>query len=139
MKFRDYYNILGLKKDATAHEIRKAYRHIAQKMHPDKTRGDHDKQDKFIEAGEAYEVLRDEKKRNKYDEMYNRSVTLKKNVEDFSESKYDQRSGNFEEVVPGVPWTRFSDFFRHFFGEFYGRDPSGGSSEDHIHYDDLLR
>lgn len=65
---RDYYEVLGVDKSASADEIKKAYRKLALKYHPDKNPGDKEAQDKFIEAAEAYEVLSDADKRAKYDQ-----------------------------------------------------------------------
>lgn len=64
---RDYYEVLGVKKDASADEIKKAYRKSAMKYHPDRNPGDKQAEDKFKELGEAYEVLSDDEKRAKYD------------------------------------------------------------------------
>ncbi|MBD5208501.1 MAG: molecular chaperone DnaJ [Bacteroidales bacterium] len=64
---RDYYEVLGVKKDATADEIKKAYRKMAIKYHPDKNPGDKEAEEKFKEAAEAYDVLSDSEKRAKYD------------------------------------------------------------------------
>src|SRR5437763_1709264 len=63
----DYYNILEISKNATAEEIKKAYRKNAVKYHPDKNPGDAEAEKKFKEISEAYEVLSDEKKRQIYD------------------------------------------------------------------------
>jgi curved DNA-binding protein len=63
----DYYNILGLAKTASAAEIKKAYRKLALKYHPDKTEGDKALEDKFKKISEAYAVLSDPEKRNQYD------------------------------------------------------------------------
>lgn len=65
---RDYYDVLGISKDASKQDIRKAYRTLARKYHPDVNKED-DAQDKFIEAKEAYEVLNDEQKRAQYDQF----------------------------------------------------------------------
>lgn len=64
---KDYYKILGIKKDASQDEIKKAYRKLAIKYHPDKNPGDKSAEEKFKDAAEAYEVLGDEKKRAEYD------------------------------------------------------------------------
>lgn len=64
---KDYYEILGVSKTATADEIKKAYRALAMKYHPDKNAGDADSEEKFKEVSAAYEVLGDELKRKQYD------------------------------------------------------------------------
>ena len=64
---RDYYDVLGASKDASAAELKKAYRKLAIKYHPDKNPDDHEAEEKFKELGEAYEALSDEDKRAAYD------------------------------------------------------------------------
>ena len=66
---RDYYEVLGVKKDASAEEIKKAYRKAAMKYHPDRNPGDAEAEAKFKECGEAYEVLSDDGKRQRYDQF----------------------------------------------------------------------
>lgn len=68
MNKRDYYDVLQVDKNASKDEIKKAYRKLAFKYHPDKNPGDRDAEDKFKEATEAYEVLNDAEKRNLYDQ-----------------------------------------------------------------------
>ncbi len=66
---RDYYEVLGISKGATQEEIKKAYRKMALKYHPDKNPDDHTAEDKFKEAAEAYEILSDVQKRSRYDQF----------------------------------------------------------------------
>ena len=64
---KDYYKILGVNKNATSSEIKKAYRELAKKYHPDKNKGNIEAEEKFKEIQEAYDTLGDEKKRKEYD------------------------------------------------------------------------
>ena len=66
---RDYYDVLGVSKTASEDEIKKAYRKIAIKYHPDRNPGDKDAEEKFKEAAEAYDVLHDPQKRQQYDQF----------------------------------------------------------------------
>jgi molecular chaperone DnaJ len=68
MAKRDYYEVLGLQRTATAEEVKKAYRQLAVKFHPDKNPGDRTAEEKFKELGEAYEVLSEPQKRAAYDQ-----------------------------------------------------------------------
>ena len=69
MEKRDYYEVLGVAKNATAEEIKKAYRKKAIQYHPDKNPGNKEAEEKFKEAAEAYEVLSDADKRARYDQF----------------------------------------------------------------------
>ncbi len=66
---RDYYEVLGVQKGASAEEIKRAYRKSAMKYHPDRNPGDKEAEEKFKEIGEAYEVLSDDDKRSRYDQF----------------------------------------------------------------------
>lgn len=68
MKFKDYYKTLGVDSDASADDIRRAYRKLARKYHPDRSE-EADAEDRFKEIGEAYEVLKDPEKRKQYDQL----------------------------------------------------------------------
>ncbi len=69
MDYKDYYNVLGVSRNATEDEIKKAYRKLAMKYHPDRNPGDKEAEDKFKDINEANEVLSDPKKRARYDQL----------------------------------------------------------------------
>ena len=71
MKFRDYYEIMGVDRNATEEEMKRVYRKLARKYHPDlqTAKDKKEAEEKFKELNEAYEVLRDPEKRKKYDQL----------------------------------------------------------------------
>lgn len=69
MAGKDFYEILGIGKSASQEEIKKAYRKLAIKYHPDKNPGDKEAEEKFKEISAAFEILKDEEKRQKYDQF----------------------------------------------------------------------
>ncbi|HRN48508.1 MAG TPA: DnaJ domain-containing protein, partial [Niabella sp.] len=75
MSKRDYYEILGVSKSASADEIKKAYRKVAMQYHPDRNPGDKAAEEKFKEAAEAYEILSDADKRAQYDRFGHAGVS----------------------------------------------------------------
>ena len=68
MEFKDYYKIMGLSRDATQDEVKRSYRKLARKYHPDVS-DDPEAEERFKEVGEAYEVLKDPEKRAAYDQL----------------------------------------------------------------------
>ncbi|MBQ4340290.1 MAG: J domain-containing protein [Firmicutes bacterium] len=118
MEYKDYYKILGVEKTATKDEIKKAYRDMAKKYHPDKTKGDKAAEEKFKEANEAFEVLGDEEKRKKYDQFGqygNFQGGMNINPEDFA-----SMFGGFSGFGGGGNTSGFSDFFSAMFGGMGG-------------------
>lgn len=135
MEYRDYYKVLGVERSATKEQIKKAYRNLAMKYHPDRNQGDKQAEEKFKELNEAYQVLSDPEKKSRYDalgESYNR---------------YQQRGGapggfNWEDwYARGTPGQTYgtpgnvqfdmgdlNDFFKGGFSEFFTRI-FGGSQE----------
>jgi molecular chaperone DnaJ len=108
---RDYYDVLGLKRDATADEIKKAYRQLALKNHPDKNPGDPDAERRFKEGAEAYEVLSDQSKRQRYD-RYGHAGLEGAGVHDFR---------NAEDIM-----SAFGDIFGGgLFGDLFGQRRRG--------------
>lgn len=83
MTKRDYYEVLGIDRSATTEEIKKAYRKNAMRHHPDRNPGNHEAEEKFKEATEAYEVLRDSEKRQLYDQYGHAGVSGRSGAEGF--------------------------------------------------------
>lgn len=106
---RDYYEVLGIGRDAAANEIKSNYRKLAMKYHPDRNPGDKVAEDRFKEAAEAYEVLRDPEKRRLYDQYGHQGL----------EGAGFSGVGGFEDI-----FSNFGDIFEEFFG-FGGRRGAG--------------
>lgn len=123
MNYRDYYTILGISKSASADEIKKAFRKLAVKYHPDKNPNNKTAEEKFKEINEAHEVLSDPGKRKKYDELGENWKQYQQqggNTQDFDWSKWKSQGGGTqqsysEEDLFGES-GQFSDFFSSIFG-----------------------
>ena len=129
MEYKDYYKILGVDKKADEATIKKAYRKLAKKYHPDTNPNNKASEEKFKEANEAYEVLSDKEKRIKYDQFgSNYQYT---NGANFDPSQF---GFNFNKSRSGGSTSGFSDFFDIFFsdgfniGNMFGGRPSGRQS-----------
>lgn len=119
MTKRDYYEILGIKKDASDDEIKKAFRKLALKYHPDKNPGDKEAEAKFKEISEAHEVLSDKQKRARYDQFGHAGVNGATGGNPFS-------SGN----PFGAGGNPFSSGEFNFNGQSFNFDFGGGGFDD---------
>ena len=134
MEYKDYYSVLGVEKKASQEDIKKAYRKLAVKYHPDKNQGNKAAEEKFKEVSEAYEVLGDAEKRKQYDK-------LGANWKQYQQAGFDQQpfgggtgkrtysygTGGDREFFDS---TGFSDFFESFFGGGRRQRSGGFGSAD---------
>lgn len=116
---RDYYDVLGVSRDASENDIRTAYRKLAMKYHPDRTQGDKDSEEKFKEASEAYAVLTDSEKRSSYDRYGHAGV----------DGNFATGFGDFGDLG-----DIFGDLFNDFFGGATTRRRSYAQRGDDIAY-----
>ncbi|ULQ53436.1 DnaJ C-terminal domain-containing protein [Flavihumibacter fluvii] len=123
MAFIDYYKILGLEKKASAEDIKKAYRKLARKHHPDLNPNDKDAHLKFQQINEANEVLSDPEKRKKYDE-YGENW---KQADQFEQARQQgSRTGPRSSYSTGQDDEDYSDFFESLFGSRFGGERNAG-------------
>jgi len=124
MKYKDYYKIMDVAKDATQDEIKRSYRKLARKFHPDVSK-EKDAEVRFKEVGEAYEVLKDQKKRKAYDQL---GPNWKAGQEGFQPPPnwhgFEFHSDGFSGDAAGA--AKFSDFFESLFGQGAGGFRSSG-------------
>ncbi len=116
---KDYYKLLGVERGASDEEIKKSYRKLAMKYHPDKTKGDKVSEDKFKEISEAYAVLSDKKKREEYDTFGGSGFRQRYSQEDIFQEAFSR--GTFS----GGGFS-FEDLIRQMMG-FGGRGQAGGA------------
>lgn len=111
MAKRDYYDVLGVSNSVSSEDLKKAYRKVALKYHPDRNPGDKEAEEKFKEATEAYEVLSDDSKRSRYDRFGHAGVG---------------QGSDMGEGFGGFGAGGFGDVFNDIFGEFFGSSQRGG-------------
>ena len=140
MSKRDYYEVLGVERSVSADDLKKAYRKLAIKYHPDKNPGDHTAEEKFKELGEAYEILSDEQKRAAYDRFGHAA---------FAPGAGVRPGGGGGGSGAGPQWGGFhdpKDIFETVFGgggggifdSFFGgggHDPAGSGHGNDLRYD----
>jgi len=133
MEYKDYYQVLGVDRKATPEDIKKSFRKLAMKYHPDRNKDNKQAEEKFKEINEAYEVLSDPKKRERYDQLgssYQQWQQGGGNPGNFNWNEwYTNQGGRAQQVNPedfGDIFGGFSDFFRVIFGGMpvSGRQPT---------------
>jgi len=133
MDYKDYYKILGVDRKASEEEIKRAYRKLALKYHPDRNPGDKKAEDKFKEINEAYQVLSDSEKRSRYDQLGESYTRWQQRGGSPGGFNWDEwftnvpsggpaggnvrvEVGNFDDLFGGGGLGDFSEFFRRIFG-----------------------
>jgi curved DNA-binding protein len=151
MEYKDYYGILGLDTKASQDDIKKAYRKLARKHHPDLNPDDKAAGDKFKEINEANEVLSDPEKRKKYDQLGSQWQQYQKSggrTEDFNWDQWQSDPGGtytyrtvtpeeFESLFGGA--GGYSDFFESLFGAAGQRRSNGGTGGQEFYYQNRPR
>lgn len=147
MEYHDYYKILGVERDASEKDIKKAYRRLARQYHPDVNPGDQHSEDKFKEINEAYQVLSDKEKRQKYDQLghsYQQWQRTGGQPGGFDWSQWTSGAGAGQPGGFRVEFTDadmggdiFSDFFRNIFGGGGAGPRQGGTRRQSIRGQDL--
>ena len=119
MEFIDYYKVLGIDKNATQEDIKKAYRKLARKLHPDLNPNDKEAHKKFQQVNEANEVLSDPEKRKKYDQ-HGKDWQHAEQFEQARQSRQQQQGFGRETFSGDFGDSEFSDFFTSMFGDVGG-------------------
>ena len=133
MTKKDYYDILGVNRDASKQEIKKAYRKLALKYHPDKN-PEKEAEEKFKEISEAYAILYDDEKRQMYDQYGHAGIDERYSYEDIF------RGADFSDIFRGMGFDTgfgfgFEDIFERFFGNRRGNQRSRRSRGADLRYD----
>jgi len=121
MDFKDYYKIIGVKRDATQDEIKRAYRKLARKYHPDVSK-EADAEERFKEVGEAYEALKDPEKRAAYDQL---GANWKAGQEFHPPPEWDAGFEFSGGGYTGGDSANYSDFFESLFSHNFGEAQAG--------------
>jgi len=150
MDYKDYYKILGVDRKATTDEIKKAFRKLARKYHPDVNPGDNDAEKRFKEINEAHEVLADAEKRQKYDQFGSQWQQWQQAGRSTSDFDWSQWAGGgfgapggtrveyrdlndlFGGGAGGMGGSGFSDFFEALFGSMGGMGGMGHAGADRM-------
>jgi len=119
MAKRDYYEVLGINRDASDDEIKKAYRKLAMKFHPDRNPDNPKSEEQFKEAKEAYEILSDKQKRGAYDQ--------------FGHAGVDPSAGGGQGFGGGAGMGGFADAFGDIFGDIFGGGRGGGGGRSNVY------
>ncbi len=131
MEYKDYYKIMGVAKDATQNEIKRAYRKLARKYHPDVSK-EKNAEERFKELGEAYEVLKDPEKRTAYDQL---GANWKAGQQGFQPPPDWDAGFEFhgDSFTGGSGASGFSDFFESLFGQAGGGGFQPGTAGGRSH------
>jgi len=138
MEYKDYYKILGIERTATKEEIKRSYRQLALKYHPDHNPGDKQAEEKFKEINEAYQVLSDSEKRARFDQLgdsYSQWQRMGRSPGSFNWEEWSTPSqspggvrvevGDLEDILGMSGLGGFSEFFKRIFGDFGPRPTPG--------------
>ncbi len=137
MEYKDYYQLMGVERDATQDEIKRAYRKLARKYHPDVSK-ETDAEARFKEVGEAYEVLKDPEKRAAYDQLgANWQAGQDFHAPPGWDAGFEFSGGGYTGGVEGDAGA-YSDFFESLFGQFHAGGPGGIHARGNDHHARVL-
>lgn len=127
------YIVLGVPQNADEQQIRKAFRALAKKYHPDMNPGNAEAEDKFREINEAYEILSDEKKRSRLDRELNTAGTQQSEKTYTHTKQSRQNTGNYERMN----FAKFDGMFEEFMGKPFQKEKSEGTYSGQMDFTDV--